>query len=81
MTPMSMQKSEAIRLLGGSITEAAKECRVTPQAVSGWPELLTDAIEDRVVAALARKRVPGLLDDARRDTQSTADPQPTSQAG
>jgi hypothetical protein len=75
---MPMQKVDAIRALGGSISEAAKACRVTPQAVSGWPDTLTDAIEDRVVAALARNRMPTLVADVLR--QQAAD-LPAAQEG
>lgn len=77
MTPMTMQKTEAFRLLGGSTTRVAKACRVTPQAVTGWPDELTDAIEDRVVAALVRKRTPSMVDDALREY--AVDQQPISQ--
>lgn len=51
-----MEKSEAIRLLGGTATSAAKAIGITPQAVSGWPEELPPAIRDRVQAALWRKQ-------------------------
>lgn len=50
-----MKKIEAIKLLGGSITDAAKEIGVTYQAVHDWPDELSDRIADRVIAALARK--------------------------
>jgi hypothetical protein len=52
----AMDKSEAIRLLGGSNTTAAAEVGVTPQAVSQWPDPLPPRIADRVLAALARKK-------------------------
>jgi len=61
---MPMLKADAIRALGGSISEAARRCRIKPQAVSDWPSELTHAIEDRVVAALARQRLPGIVQDA-----------------
>jgi hypothetical protein len=52
-----MLKSDAIRLLGGTTKSAADACRITLQAVSGWPDVLTRDIEDRVLAALARKHL------------------------
>lgn len=49
-----MDKSEAIRLLGGSISAAARAVGITTQAVSQWPDPLPPAIADRVQAALWR---------------------------
>ncbi len=49
-----MDKSEAINLLGGNTTSAAKAVGVKPQAVSGWPDPLPPRIADRVQAALWR---------------------------
>lgn len=51
-----MLKSKAIELLGGSTRKAAQEIGVTYQAVDKWPAVLPRRIEDRVLAALARKR-------------------------
>lgn len=53
---MLMLKQEAIELLGGTATQAAKAIGITAQAVSGWPDQLTPALRDRVQAALYRKR-------------------------
>nr|CUV20413.1 conserved exported protein of unknown function [Ralstonia solanacearum] len=50
-----MQKSTAIRLLGGSPAMAAKAIGVTTQALSQWPQSLPRRLEDRVVAAATRK--------------------------
>lgn len=50
-----MRKQEAINLLGGTITEAAKAIGINPQAVTQWPDELPDRIADRVIAALAKK--------------------------
>lgn len=50
-----MKKSEAINLLGGTAASAAKEIGITIQAVNKWPDPLTDAIRDRVQAALYRR--------------------------
>ena len=52
-----MDKSKAIKLLGGSVTAAAAAVRVSASAVSQWPEVLSPALEDRVLAALARKHL------------------------
>ena len=53
-----MNKAEAIRLLGGTNGSAARAIGITPAAVSQWPEELLPAVTDRVIAALARQRVP-----------------------
>lgn len=50
-----MRKSEAINLLGGSVSEAAKAIGITPGAVSLWPDPLPKRIADRVQAALWRQ--------------------------
>lgn len=55
-----MMKTEAIELLGGSVASAAAEIGISYQAVVKWPDVLPSRIEDRVLAALARKR--GLAD-------------------
>lgn len=52
---VSVTKNEAIALLGGTPTEAARTIGITPQAVSQWPDQLPRILEDRVVAALARR--------------------------
>lgn len=49
-----MRKEYAIKLLGGSTASAAESLGITYQAVSKWPEVLSSAISDRVVAAVAR---------------------------
>jgi len=49
-----MNKQEAIKLLGGSITSAADSIGISYQAVSKWPDILPSRIEDRVIAALSR---------------------------
>lgn len=49
-----MDKTEAVRLLGGSNTAAARAVGVKPQAISGWPDPLPPRIADRVQAALWR---------------------------
>jgi len=56
-----MLKTKAIELLGGSVTAAAKAVGITPAAVTQWPDELPDRIADRVLAALARERLPELF--------------------
>lgn len=56
-----MLKTQAIALLGGTPAEAAKEMRISPSAVSQWPDVLPPRLEDRVLAALARKHLPADL--------------------
>lgn len=56
---VAMLKAQAIELLGGTVTSAAAAIGVTPQAISGWPDELTDALRDRVQAALYRLAVAG----------------------
>lgn len=58
-----MKKSTAIKLLGGSRTAAAEAIGISYQAVTQWPEDLPQRIEDRVYAAFARLRWPGLRVD------------------
>lgn len=53
-----MNKTDAIQLLGGSITAAAEAVGTSYQAVSKWPDILPRRIEDRVIAAIARRRLP-----------------------
>lgn len=53
-----MRKQEAIVLLGGSVSLAAEAVGVSYQAVNQWPDVLPARIEDRVLAALARKHLP-----------------------
>lgn len=59
---MAMNKAKAIELLGGTVTAAAAAVGVTPSAITQWPDELPGRIEDRVLAALARKHLPpGLI--------------------
>lgn len=53
-----MFKATAIQLLGGSLTKAAEAVGVSVSAVGQWPDELPRRIEDRVLAALARKHLP-----------------------
>ena len=49
----SMKKSDAISKFG-SATKLARAIGITPQAVIQWPEELSPALEDRVIAAIVR---------------------------
>ena len=64
-------KTKAIELLGGSVASAARRVGVTYQAVDKWPDELPRRIEDRVLAALARQRLPELVG---RDDKAGAPP-------
>lgn len=52
-----MDKKTAIRMLGGTVSAAARALDITPSAVSQWPEEgdVPKSAENRVLAALARK--------------------------
>lgn len=50
-----MTKSEAIRLLGGTPTAAARAIGITVSGVCLWPDELPERISDRVQAALWRR--------------------------
>lgn len=54
----AMLKSQAFKLLGGSVKSVADAVGVSPSAVSQWPDELPYRISDRVLAALARKHLP-----------------------
>jgi hypothetical protein len=53
-----MKKARALELLGGSVGATAEAIGISSAAVSQWPEDLPSRIEDRVLAALARKHLP-----------------------
>lgn len=57
-----MLKKKAIELLGGSISAAAEAIGISYQAIDKWPEELPQRIQDRVIAAIARKHLdPSLI--------------------
>lgn len=56
-----MRKAKALELLGGSVAAAAEAIGVTYQAVEKWPDPLPNRIEDRVIAAVARRHLPSEL--------------------
>ena len=51
-----MLKKDALQLLGGTVTSAAKLIGISVSAVSQWPDELPAALSDRVLAALARQQ-------------------------
>jgi len=53
-----MEKYFAIKALGGTAVSAASAIGITPQAFGQWPDVLSRRLEDRVIAAIARKRLP-----------------------
>jgi len=53
-----MNKARALELLGGTVATAAEAIGVSSAAISQWPDELPPRIEDRVLAALARKHLP-----------------------
>lgn len=53
-----MKKTQAIELLGGSVTAVADAIGISRSAVSQWPDELPDSIRDRVQAAIARRYLP-----------------------
>lgn len=72
-----MDKTEAIRRLGGTPAEAARRVGISTSAVSQWPDPLPQRIADRVIAAIARaeaagkrKRSPRVATPAQRDAEA-----------
>lgn len=51
-------KTEAIAMLGGTKKSAAQSIGCTVQAVHKWPDVLSDRIADRVIAAQTRLQKP-----------------------
>lgn len=51
-----MTKTEAIDLLGGTVSKAAEAIGINSQAISQWPAELPSRLVDRVQAALYRKQ-------------------------
>lgn len=72
MIQWRMLKTKAIELLGGSIPAAAKAIGTSYQAVNQWPDVLPPRIEDRVVAAIARRHLSPELIGTQPSTQQEA---------
>lgn len=60
-----MTKTEALCLLGGNATTAARAIGCTPQAVRQWPPILSPRLADRVIAARWRLDQALRLEDKR----------------
>lgn len=54
LNSVTMKKSEAIQMLGGSVPSAARALQVTVQAIAKWPDVLPLRIADRVRGAHVR---------------------------
>lgn len=67
-----MEKSHAFELLGGTAASVARECRITPSAVSQWPDELSKDQVDRVQAALWRKHVAAMGHVGAQPSQESA---------
>jgi len=53
VTLRAMKKKNVIKLFGGT-SRVAKAIGIKSQAVSKWPDILTAALSDRVIAACVR---------------------------
>jgi len=51
---MALKKSDAVDLLGGNATAAARNLGVDRKTVYNWPEDLPQRVEDQVRGALLR---------------------------
>lgn len=72
-----MNKKDALNLLGGTPTKAAKAIGCTTQAISQWSDPLTPRIRDRVEAAYNRSKIKR---SPRKSTCETANIQEVSSA-
>jgi hypothetical protein len=57
----AMRKTTAFVLLGPTVKDVAESIGVSGSAVRQWPDQLPRRIEDRVLAAWARKNMPEAL--------------------
>ncbi len=66
-----MDKTTALRMMGCSLADAARELGITSSAISQWPDAgpLPASAENRVLAWLARKHLPitQMAQDAQRN--------------
>lgn len=67
-----MKKDVAIKLLGDTVADAAAAVGTTRQAVHQWPDPLPQRIEDRVLAAQARRYLPPHLLGQGKPVKRTA---------
>lgn len=56
-----MNKTDAMSLLDGIAMADAAAIGITPQAFGQWPDPLPRRLEDRVVAAIARRTLPASI--------------------
>jgi hypothetical protein len=68
-----MLKTQAIELLGGSITAAAKAIGISYHAVHQWPDELPPRIADRVYAVWGKKNMPDLAQAHAESTQASGE--------
>lgn len=71
-----MKKDKAIELLGGTVTCAATEIGINPQAVTQWPDDLPPRLSDRVLAAWARKNLAKQIAKAAPELMQAAHERP-----
>ena len=67
----AMKKAEAIQLLGGTTSAAAKAIGISTAAVSLWPDELPARIADRVQAALWRKGIASAMSAPKRNRKGS----------
>lgn len=68
-----MLKTQAIELLGGTITAAAKAIGISYHAVHQWPDELPPRIADRVYAVWGKKNMPELAQAPAHSAQAAAE--------
>ena len=68
-----MLKTQAIELLGGSITAAAKAIGISYHAVHQWPDELPPRIADRVYAVWGKKNMPELAQAPANPAQAATE--------
>jgi hypothetical protein len=74
-----MLKTQAIELLGGSVTASAKAVGNSYQAVTKWPDVLPPRIADCVYAALSRRsleELPNVPDTIAQEATKAVVPEP-----
>lgn len=63
---MPIRKSEAIGVLGGTVGAAAEAMCITYQVVDKWPDVLSNKVSDRVLAAWTRKHIKSIPEAVKR---------------
>jgi hypothetical protein len=72
MLQCGMRKDFALSVLGPKPKDLARAIGVSRSAVQQWPDVLPRRIEDRVLAALARKHLPPELIGPSSDVEQSA---------